>query len=258
MPAEEFRDKVALITGGASGIGLGCVEVFLAAGCRIALVDRDADALQQACGRLGGATSERVRGWEADVADSGRLQQCIHEAAEAWGRLDFLINNAGIHPPDTPLEANSDEELQRVMEVNFGGTYVACRTALQYLRKTRGAIVNMSSMTAVLGQRNSTAYCASKGAQLSFTKSMALEAADAGVRVNAVLPGNVDTPLMRSWAATLPDPEAALQRIAALQPLGRMATSEEIGRVCLFLCSEAASFITGQGLHVDGGASLDY
>lgn len=258
MADEEFRDKVVLITGGGSGIGLGCVEVFWAAGCRVAIVDQDAAAMNRVSEHLGPAAQDRLRGWEADVADSPRLQRVIHEAAASWGRLDFLINNAGIHPPDTPLEDNSDEALQRVMQVNFNGTYVACRTALSYLRETRGAIVNMSSMTAVLGQRNSTAYCASKGAQLSFTKSMALEAADSGVRVNAVLPGNVDTPLMRSWANTLPDPDAALQRIAALQPLGRMASSQEIGRVCLFLCSEAASFITGQGLQVDGGASLDY
>jgi NAD(P)-dependent dehydrogenase (short-subunit alcohol dehydrogenase family) len=121
-----------------------------------------------------------------------------------------------------------------------------------------GLLKSASEVTAVLGQRNSTAYAASKGAQLSFTKSLALECADYGIRVNAILPSNVDTPLMHKWASSLADPQAALQRIAALQPIGRMADVEEMGRVCLFLATEDSSFITGQGLHVDGGASLDY
>ena len=144
------------------------------------------------------------------------------------------------------------------MRINFVSTFAGCKFAAPHLRKTGGTIVNMSSMTAVLGQENSAAYAASKGAQLSLTKALALELGRDGIRVNAVLPSNVDTPLMREWAATLDDPESALERVAKLQVSGRMATPEEIGRVCLFLATDDSSFITGQGIYADGGASLDY
>jgi NAD(P)-dependent dehydrogenase (short-subunit alcohol dehydrogenase family) len=174
------------------------------------------------------------------------------------GRLDCLINNAGIHPPALSIDETSLELLDRVWRINFVSTFAAAKFAVPHLRKTRGTIVNISSMTAVLGQEHSTAYAATKGAQLSFTKALALELGRAGIRVNAVLPSNVDTPLMREWAATLPDPASALQRVAELQVLGRMAAPEEIGRVCLFLATDDSSFITGQGIEVEGGSSLDY
>ncbi len=255
---QRFAGRVVAITGGAAGIGRGCAEVFFEAGAAVVIIDRDQATGEALVAELNQRRSQSVHLIVCDVAASDRLQQAIEQAAARWGRLDCLINNAGIHPPDTPIEATSNAELQEVLQINFVSTFVASRTALPHLRKTGGAIVNMSSMTAVLGQRNSVAYSASKGAQLSLTKSLALEGAAFGVRVNAVLPGNVNTPLMQSWAATLPDPAAALQRIADLQPIGRMAEPVEIGRVCLFLASNDASFITGQGIEVDGGASLDY
>ena len=254
----KFDSKVVIVTGGAQGIGRGCVEVFSEAGACVVILDRDhgaADTLAAQCNQKRADSAQAI---VCDVADAAALQRAIKKAAQRWMRLDCLINNAGIHPADTPLDNMPLAEAQHVFAVNFFSTYVASQAALPFLRKTRGTIINMSSMTAVLGQRNSTAYAASKGAQLSFTKALALEAAADGIRVNAVLPSNVDTPLMRAWANSLPDPEDALQRIAALQPLGRMASPAEIGRVCLFLASEDASFITGQGIQADGGAALDY
>jgi len=259
-----FADRVVLITGAAAGIGRGCADVFHEEGARLALLDRNDQALQAAV-----AVYEQKRPgstWSAvcDVADSNRLQELVVAAAGCWGRLDCLINNAGIHPPSQPIEQTSDDELWNVLQINFVSAFVASRAALPYLRATRGigsaggTIINISSMTAVLGQTLAAAYSASKGAMLSFTKALALETAEDGIRVNAVLPSNVDTPLMRSWAATLPDPQEALDRIAQLQALGRMADPREIGRVCLFLATEDSSFITGQGLQVDGGAALDY
>jgi L-fucose dehydrogenase len=253
-----FDDKVVVVTGGAQGIGRGCVEVFGSAGARVVILDRDRSAAEELAAKLTAARPNSASVMSCDVADASALERSIVEAAAVWGRLDCLINNAGIHPPDTPLENMSLVDAQRVFAVNFFSTYVASQAALPFLRKTRGTIINMSSMTAILGQKNSAAYAASKGAQLSFTKALALEVAADGIRVNAVLPSNVDTPLMRAWADSLPDPESALQRIAALQPLGRMASPAEIGQVCLFLASEAASFITGQGIQADGGAALDY
>lgn len=258
MTVPRFLDRVVIITGGASGIGQGCAEVFHGEGGRVVILDRDQTAGRKLADELNQIADDRAHFIGCDVANASQLINAISQAASRWQRLDCLINNAGIHPPDTPIEQTDDQLLHDVFQVNFVSTFTASRTALPLLKPHVGSIINMSSMTAVLGQKNSTAYSASKGAQLSLTKSLALEAAPFGVRVNAVLPGNVDTPLMRSWAATLSDPNEALAKIAALQPLGRMASPQEIGRVCLFLATEDASFITGQGLHVDGGASLDY
>lgn len=253
-----FLSRVVIVTGGAQGIGRGCAEVFHREGAQVAIIDRDGAAAQKLADELNARRASESAGFACDVADSQLLTQTIHQIAVRFGKIDCLINNAGIHPPDTPIEQMGIEEVHRVFAVNFYSTYVASQTALGYLKQTRGSIVNMSSMTAVLGQKNSAAYAASKGAQLSFTKALALEAAAWGVRVNAVLPSNVDTPLMRAWANSLADPASALERMAQLQPLGRMASAVEIGRVCLFLASEDASFITGQGIEADGGAALDY
>jgi L-fucose dehydrogenase len=145
-----------------------------------------------------------------------------------------------------------------LMRVNYLSTFAGAHYALPHLKKTKGTIVNVSSMTAVLGQDCSSAYCATKGAQVSLTKALARELGPSGIRVNAILPSNIDTPLMRDWAATLPDPESALERVSQMQVFGRMGTIEEMGEVALFLASDASSFITGQAIEAEGGASLDY
>ncbi len=253
-----FQDRVVLITGGAAGIGRGCAEVFFQEGGRIVVVDRDRSNGETLVAQFNDLRADSAFFIECDVANGDAMSAAVAKSVAHFGRLDCLICNAGVHPPDTPIESTSDEELSQVMQINFVSTFVGCRQAMPHLRKQRGSIVIMSSMTAVLGQKNSCAYSASKGAQLSLTRSLALEGASDGVRVNAVLPGNVDTPLMQRWAASLPDPTAALARIADLQPLKRMASAQEVGRVCLFLASDDASFVTGQGIEVDGGASLDY
>jgi NAD(P)-dependent dehydrogenase (short-subunit alcohol dehydrogenase family) len=144
------------------------------------------------------------------------------------------------------------------MRVNYISTFAGARYALSHLRKTKGTIVNVSSMTAVLGQDQSSAYCATKAAQVGLTKALAVELGPEGIRVNAILPSNIDTPLMRDWAATLDDPDSALERVSALQVFGRMGTSEEMGRIALFLATEDSSFLTGQAIEAEGGASLDY
>lgn len=252
-----FQDRAVIITGGAKGIGAGCVKVFAGEGAHVAIFDIDSAAAEVLMSELG-ETHGRVIHVQCDVSDTSALQNAIDETAEEFGRLDCIINNAGAHPPATPIDETSIEDLEQLLRVNFVSTFAGAKFALPHLRKTKGTIVNMSSMTAVLGQDQSSAYAATKGAQLSLTKALAVELGPQGIRVNAVLPSNVDTPLMRDWAATLPDPESALQRVRDLQVFGRMASPEEIGRVCLFLATEDSSFVTGQGIEVEGGASLDY
>ncbi len=252
-----FAGKTVIVTGGAKGIGAGCAAVFCREGGAVAILDRDVRAADDLLNSFQGLPGTAAR-WECDVSDFPRLQTCIDEAAERFGRLDCLVNNAGIHPPATSIDDTTLDEVERVMRINFVSTFAGAKFALPHLRKTRGSIVNISSMTAVLGQDRSSAYAASKGAQLSLTKALAVELGREGIRVNAILPSNIDTPLMREWAATLDDPQSALDRVAALQVFGRMGTPEEIGRIALFLAGDDASFLTGQGIEAEGGASLDY
>ncbi|MBX3444961.1 MAG: glucose 1-dehydrogenase [Planctomyces sp.] len=253
-----YADKVVIVTGGAAGIGAGCVRVFAREGGRVALFDIDAEHGEALAREVSAAGPGQARFFHCDVSRADDLERAVGDVAAAFGRIDGLINNAGIHPPAQSIDETSIDSLEQVLRVNFVSTFAASKHAAPWLRRTRGTIVNVSSMTAVLGQEHSAAYAASKGAQLSFTKALALELGRDGVRVNAVLPSNVDTPLMRAWAATLDDPESALERVAGLQVFGRMADPEEIGRVCLFLSTDDSSFMTGQGLEVEGGASLDY
>ncbi|MEW4451922.1 SDR family NAD(P)-dependent oxidoreductase [Bremerella sp. JC817] len=253
-----MHEKVAVVTGGAQGIGAGCVKILAREGAHVAILDVNREAASSLIDEINSAGLGRAFFVPCDVTQREELREAIDESSRAWGRIDCLVNNAGYHPPATSLETSTPELLRETFAINFDSTFFACQFALPHLRSSRGTIINISSMTAVLGQKDSTAYAATKGAQLSFTKALALELGPEGIRVNAVLPSNVDTPMMHRWANTLDNPESALQQIAELQVLGRMASIEEIGRVVLFLASEDSSFITGQGIEVDGGASLDY
>lgn len=253
-----FDRKVVIVTGGAKGIGLGCVEVFHEEGARVIVLDRDRQVAEEVVKQLNAKRPHSAASYVCDVGNLAQLQTTLSLAIPHFDRVDCLINNAGVHPPDTPIEQTTADEVVDLLKINFVSTYVASMAVIDAIKKTQGTIINISSMTAVLGQKNSAAYAATKGAQLSFTKALALELAPFGVRVNAVLPSNVDTPLMRAWASSLADPQSALQRIAELQPLGRMASPREMGSICLFLATSDSSFITGQGIIADGGASLDY
>ena len=253
-----FANQAVIITGGSQGIGAGCVEVFAQAGGMIGILDIDSASGTVLANHLHSRTSGQIVVRRCDVADPVQLEQGVNALVAEFGRLDCIINNAGVHPPATTIDQQTLENLQKLIEVNFISTYLGSKFAVPHLRKTHGTIINISSMTAVLGQDCSSAYAATKGAQLSLTKALAVELGPQGVRVNAILPSNVDTPLMRNWAATLPDPESALQRVAEFQVFNRMAATTEIGKVALFLATDDSSFITGQGIEVEGGASLDY
>jgi NAD(P)-dependent dehydrogenase (short-subunit alcohol dehydrogenase family) len=253
-----FEGKVVIVTGGSKGIGEGCARVFCREGALVAILARGKAAGEALAAELNQKGPGRAIFVACDVADCQQLQSAIDRTAAEFGRIDCLINNAGWHPPATTIDDTRLEDLDTLIRMNFISTFAGCKFALPWLRKTKGTIINMSSMVAILGQERSTAYCSTKGAQLSLTKALAVELGREGIRVNAILPGNVDTPLMRDWAATLPDPQLALDRVAALQVFGRMATGEEIGKIALFLATDDSSFLTGQAIEAEGGASLDY
>lgn len=253
-----FHNRVVIVTGGSKGIGEGCARVFCAEGGLVSILARGLEAGDALARELNDKGPGRAIFLPCDVADPEALRTAIDKTVAAFGRLDCMINNAGSHPPAMTIEETSLDDMERLMRVNYLSTFAGCKFAVPYLKRTKGTIINVSSMTAVLGQEHSTAYCATKGAQVSLTKSLAIELGRDGIRVNAILPSNIDTPLMRDWAATLPDPESALDRVAKLQVFGRMGTIEEMGRLALFLATEDSSFLTGQAIEAEGGASLDY
>lgn len=253
-----FENRVVIVTGAAKGIGEGCARVFCKEGGTVAILDIDDVAGRKLAEELSTLGPGRATCYYCDVRQPDQIRVAVDQVAANYGRLDCLVNNAGWHPPAVTLEQTTLELLEDQLRLNFTSTFIASQTAVPHLRKTQGTIVNISSMTAVLGQEHAAAYAASKAAQLGFTKSLAIELGPANVRVNAILPSHVDTPLLQAWAKTLPDPAVGLENAAKCQVLGRMAHIEEIGRVALFLATADSSFVTGQEIHVEGGASLDY
>jgi NAD(P)-dependent dehydrogenase (short-subunit alcohol dehydrogenase family) len=251
-----FANKSVLVTGAAKGIGRATAGAFWTAGAKVALLDRDAAALEDTARQFNG-DGRQVLTAVADVASSADVNRAVADCAGAFGGLDVLVANAGISFARA-IDAYTDEEWRRILSVNLDGAFYSIRAAVPHLRRSRGSIVIVSSMTGIVGQPHGAAYDASKGALISMTRSLSLELAPAGVRVNCVCPAGVDTPLMRSWAATLPDPEAVLAEQAGMHLLKRMASADEIASAILFLASPAASFITGIALPVEGGATLGY
>ena len=252
-----LADKVAIVTGGAKGIGRGIATAFAAEGCRVVIADIDAETASKTVSEIhaaGGLAEFQA----TDVCVPADIERTIERTVADHGRLDVMVNNAGWHPPATTIDDTSLELFESQLTLNLTSTYLGSKFAVPHLRRTKGNIINTASLVGVVGQTLAAAYAASKGGQVGFTKALAVELAPQGVRVNCICPAGVDTPLLWEWANTLDDPGAAAQSVDALHPLGRMARAEEIGRAALFLASQDASFVTGHALVVDGGATLDY
>jgi NAD(P)-dependent dehydrogenase (short-subunit alcohol dehydrogenase family) len=255
-PDLDFSGRVAIVTGAAKGIGYATAEQFAAAGAKVALVDVSRGEVEAAATQID-PRRERTLPLVADVAGRDQVQEAVDACVKTFGGIDVVVNNAGIHFARA-VDEYSDQEWDRILAVNLKGAFHMVRSSLPALRRSKGSIVSVSSMAGVVGQAKGAAYVASKGALVAMTKGLALELGPDGIRVNCVCPAGVDTPLMRGWAATLPDPEAVLRGQAAMHLLNRMATPDEIARTILFLASPAAAFITGIALEVEGGATLGY
>ncbi len=261
MPIEHTSPRytgVVFITGGSQGIGAGCAQAFCAAGARVVIADINAVAGEALAQSLMTTGPGQCLFLPCDVCDFDQLQRTLAAAVERFGRLDCLINNAGWHPPHKPIDDFSLAEFHNLLQLNLVAVFAGCKFALPWLRQTQGSIINLSSLVAVMGQEHATTYCATKGAVSAFTRALAIDEARHGVRVNAVLPGNVVTPMREAYVASSPNPPALDNYIDSWQWAARSATVDEIGQVCLFLASPAASFITGVELPVTGGAELGY
>jgi len=254
----KLDNHIILITGASKGIGLGCALTCLRYGAKIVCVARDPGVAEADVVAGGFSFGTDVFPLSADVRDPLALEDIVGKTIEHFGRLDGVINNAGWHPPAVTIEDTTLEDFEGLIRLNLTSTFLICKYAMPYLRKTRGAIVNMSSEVALIGQASAPAYVTTKAGQIGLTRALALDMAPSGVRLNAVCPAGVMTPLMEEWAATQYDPPAALKLVDSWHPLGRMATIDEIGEVCAFLLSKESSFITGQVICPDGGAALGY
>lgn len=256
-----YADKVVIVTGGSSGIGRGCASEFVRAGARVVLCSNDEGEGRAVEHELRELARAEGRGEAVfvycDVRKEGDVRGLVEKTVERFGRIDCLINNAGWHPPHRPIDDFSAEEFRSLLELNLVSVFTACRLALPHLRRTRGNVINMSSLVGQIGQRHATTYVATKGAVTAFTKALALDEAAGGVRVNSVSPGNIFTPLWQEAADAAPDPERALAEGRAAQPLGRMGTAEEVGRLCVYIAAEA-TFTTGVDHVISGGAELGY
>jgi NAD(P)-dependent dehydrogenase (short-subunit alcohol dehydrogenase family) len=249
-----FNDQVAIVTGGAKGIGRACATAFAAEGAAVVVADLDTEAGPAVVRAIeaGGGQALFV---QTDVGDAGQVQRLIERTLGRFGRLDVLINNAGIIKTADFLTI-SEADFDAVLRVNLKGVFLVGQAAARAMvERGKGAIVNMSSTNAVVAIPNQVPYATSKGAVNQLTKVMALALADKGVRVNAIGPGSILTELLQPVMSD----EAARQRILSRPPMGRCGEPAEIAKVALFLASDEASYITGQTIYPDGGRlALNY
>ncbi|HEY3363532.1 MAG TPA: SDR family NAD(P)-dependent oxidoreductase [Symbiobacteriaceae bacterium] len=248
----EFGNKVAIVTGGASGIGLATVEILAAGGARVVLSDWDEAAGTRETARLQQAGRE-VAYIRADVSNSADVQNLVAATVSKYGRLDILINNAGyIIAKD--VVAMQEDEWDKVLDINAKGVFLGCHFAIPaMLKHGGGAIVNVASISGLVGMPGQSGYCASKGAVVQLTKQVAVDFAGKGIRCNAVCPGSVETRVLTDYLDSSGDAARARQEIVANHPIGRTGTAAEVAEVIAFLCSDKAGFVHGAMFSVDGG-----
>jgi len=249
---ERLRDRVAVVTGAGSGIGLASVRRLAAEGAIVVAVDIDEASGKVAAAEAGGLFLP------ADVASEEQVRQLFDDVAARYGRIDIAFNNAGISPPeDDSILSTGLEAWRRVQEVNLTSVYLCCKYVIPHMqRRGKGSIINTASFVAVLGAATSQiSYTASKGGVLAMSRELGVQFAREGIRVNALCPGPVNTPLLRELFAA--DPERAARRLVHV-PMGRFAEPEEIAAAVAFLASDDSSFITAASFLVDGGIAGAY
>lgn len=240
--------KVALITGASSGIGLAIALQFAGSGYAVLAAGRDKKRIQAIL-----AQNANIRFWTGDLTTSKACSALIETCVQDFGRLDVLVNNAGIYLPADALDTSEEMWLQ-TMAINLNAPFYLSRAAIPHLRRTKGVIVNIASDWGLVGGRKAAAYCASKGGLVLLTKAMSRDHAGEGIRVNAICPGDVETPMLsKEGAVRGVDPATALREANEASPTGRVTTPDEVAALALFLASDAATQITGAAIAIDGG-----
>jgi len=252
--SSELHDRVVFVTGGASGIGQACAVAYARAGARVVIADIDGEGAQLTVKNL--LTDGLAI--PCDVADNKAVQSAIGQTVHRFGRIDAVHNNAGLASPSKPLHETREDEWDRLIAVNLKSIYLTTCHAIGPLQQCRGCILNTASMVGLIGQADHAAYVATKGAIVALTKAMALDYAPLGVRVNAVAPAGVWTPMLRQWASEQAIPESITQYLDDIHPLGPCPEADVIADAAVFLLSDRARFITGCTLPVSGGAELGY
>lgn len=252
----KLKDKVAIITGGAMGNGLGIVKVFLKYGAKVVILDY-ADTLNDVVTDFQNRGYD-VTGYKVDIRNKGAIKTAIDKVAAQYGSIDVLVNNAGVCKLER-FEDMDDDLRDFHFDINIKGSWNVTKICLPYMKNRNAAIVNLSSVTGpMVADPGEVAYAATKGANLGFTKALARELVDYGIRVNAIMPGYIRTPLIDTMAVeTCPeDPDSVVNSIASAIPMGRMGTIEEVGELAAFLACDESSYITGQGIVIDGASTL--
>lgn len=243
--------KLALITGGGTGLGLGIAKAFVASGGSVVITGRRREPLEHACTELGNRAHFVVN----DIADLSSIPDLVRCVEQEYGAIETLVNNAGVNLKKHALDI-SDEEFQRVQQTNLHAVFALTREVGKHMvERKRGSIIMITSMAAIFGLSNVAAYAASKSAVLGMTRVLASDLSPYGVRVNAIAPGFIDSPMLR--AALDADP-ARKQKVLSRTPMGTFGNPEDIGWAAVYLASEAAKFVTGVNLPVDGGNSIGF
>lgn len=249
-----LKDKVIFLTGGSQGIGAECARAYAREGARLAIAALVREEIEEVIAGLGGDHLALP----CDVSVEGQVRDAISATMQHFGRIDAIHNNAGIAHPSKCLHDTTTDEWDRLMAVNVKSIYLTTRYGFEALKENRGCILNTSSMVGSIGQSLHAAYTATKGAVNALTRSMALDYAVYGIRVNAVAPAGVWTPMLRAWAEEQPNTAEIEAYLDQIHPLGYCPTGEVIADACVFLLSDKARFITGTILPVSGGAELGY
>jgi meso-butanediol dehydrogenase/(S,S)-butanediol dehydrogenase/diacetyl reductase len=253
MPAD-LSGKVVVLTGGADGIGRECALAYARAEATTAILDCDLERAQHTASEAGG----NCIALHADVSDGDQVNSAISTVLNRFGRIDAVHNNAGIASPSKPLHETTEKEWDDLQRINLKSVYWTTRFTFKALAESKGAILNTASMVGLIGQQDHAAYVATKGAMISLTKAMAADYARYSIRVNAICPAGVWTPMLEKWCSEQPDPENIRRYLDDIHLLGSCPHGDVIADAAVFLLSSKARFITGCILPVSGGAELGY